>query len=151
MDIFGRNLLIISTCQLKLLRNTEEKTEKNKLNYKVLIFTERQYKDYRAHRTLLSCKLATRCVGVSCGPGNMYKYITGNLSDQISSDLLQSPLLVVVAAVLVAVAVVRRRSVLVSGQLVGHRGLVSLPPGWVYHDNLTLTGLRVLQRSSVCT
>ena len=74
MDIFARNLLIISTCQLKLLRKTEEK----KMNYEVLIFTERQYKDYSAHWTLLSCKLAARCVGVSCGPGNMYKYITGN-------------------------------------------------------------------------
>lgn len=31
------------------------------------------------------------------------------------------------------------RTVLVSGQLLGHRGLVSLPEDWVYHDNLTLT------------
>ena len=77
----------------------------------------------------------------------MYKYITGNHGDQISSELHQQDLnnvFVVAAALLVLVAVVRRRSVLVAGQLVGHRGLVSLPPGWVYHDNLTLTGLRVL-------
>ena len=87
------------------------------------------------------------CVGVSCDPGNMYKYITGNHGDQISSELHQQDLnnvLVVVAVVFVLLAVVKRRSVLVAGQLVGHRGLVSLPPGWVYHDNLTLTGLRLL-------
>ena len=40
------------------------------------------------------------------------------------------------------------RTVLVSGQLVGHRGLVSLPLDWVYHDNLTLTGQISVQRSS---
>merc|ERR1711981_1122129 len=62
-----------------------------------------------------SCKLATRRVGVSCNHRNMERYTSG------------------VLLVLVV------RTVLVSGQLVGHRGLVSLPPDWVYHDKLTLT------------
>ena len=72
-------------------------------------------------------------------------------SSQVTTWPRSSYYLVVAAVVLVLLAVVRRRSVLVAGQLVGHRGLVSLPPGWVYHDDLTLTGLRALQRSSVCT
>ena len=37
------------------------------------------------------------------------------------------------------------RTAVVSGQLVGHRGLVQ---DWVYHDNLTLAGQLSLPRSS---
>ena len=93
----------------------------------------RQYKDNCGDRALLSCKLAARCVGVSCDHRNMYKYITGNTSGQISSltstDNLSRELQLqlkthsdVVAGVLVLLEVVGR-TVAVSGQ-----------------DNLTLTG-----------
>ena len=67
--------------------------------------------------------------------------------DDTGADWLGGSLVlsVVVTGVLV-VAVVR--TVLVSGQLVGHRGLVSLPLDWVYHDNLTLTGQISVRKSS---
>ena len=34
----------------------------------------------------------------------------------------------------------------VCGQLVGHRGVVDLPQGWVYHDNITLDASRAAAR-----
>ena len=68
-------------------------------------------------RVGLSCKLAVIRVGV---PGNIS-----------SPDTMCKPSLSLGLMMLV-------ESVLVSSQLVGGGGLVTLPAGWVYHDNLTL-------------
>ena len=66
---------------LSLDQTREENTLKSKVLAAILIsaerLRERQYKDYSADRTLLSCKLATRRVGVSCNHRNMERYISG--------------------------------------------------------------------------